>query len=123
MAEEKRKYLRFECFVPVDSLKFEGETPLADKGTLEDISREGGRLVLDLDTALKPGANLDFRLQSVENDQPYSVTGEIVWSQSKEKRLQVGLKIKKMDKRAKSELLDLGYLRWCESHKNKKKNP
>jgi hypothetical protein len=122
MAEEKRKFLRFECFVPVDSLKFGRDTPLAEKGTLEDISREGGKLVLDLDTALKPGANLDFRLQSIENDKPYSVTGEIIWSQSKGKRLQVGLKIKRMDSRAKSELLDQGYLRWCESHRNKK-NP
>jgi c-di-GMP-binding flagellar brake protein YcgR len=124
MVEEKRKFLRFECLVPVDHIKIEGKNRKAKKAALFDISREGLRLTLDLDFSFNRGNDVDFKVNIPEKKISSTVTGEVIWSKPKGKKLELGLKIKNMDKAAKSELLDLGYSRWREmqtSTKGKKK--
>ena len=126
MDDEKRKFLRFECLVPVDLFEIGGgEGAVPGAAIIEDISREGIRMVLDVSTDLSPGAEFDFKIHNSEEPETCSVTGEIIWSKSKDNRLEVGIKLRKMDDSIKAKLLDIGYAKWLESRvaEEKKKTP
>jgi len=125
MGDEKRKYLRFECLVPVELIEFGGEEgAAAGEAVIEDISREGLRMILSLDLDLTPGANVDLKVHAPEEPETCSVSGAIMWSQTKGQKLVVGIKIRKMDDCARNKFLDIGYAKWLESRiaeKNGKK--
>jgi len=125
MSEEKRKYLRFECLVPVKFIKIEGAVHQSEEATVSNVSREGLQVVLDLNLDFDPGTDLDFKINIPEKKMTSKVSGEVIWSKPRGKKLQVGFKIKEMDKLMKSELLDHGYTRWREKKKaqEKKKKP
>jgi len=126
MGDEKRKFLRFECLVPVDLLEIgSGEGADPEAALIEDISREGMRMVLDFSLDLSPGAEVDFKVHNPEERETCSVTGEIMWSKSKDNRLEVGIKLRKMDDGIKNKLLDIGYAKWLESRaaEEKKRTP
>jgi hypothetical protein len=126
MGADKRKYLRFECLVPVDLVEIRGEAETDSESVLiEDVSREGMRMVLDLGLDLSPGAEIDFKVHNPDELDTCSVTGEIVWSKSKDRKLEVGIKLRKMDDCIKNKLLDIGYARWLElqTAQNKEKTP
>jgi len=126
MGDEKRKFLRFECLVPVELLE-KGGGAGADPETalIEDISREGIRMVLDFSMDLSPGADFDFKVLNPEEPETLSVTGEVMWSKSKDNRLEVGIKLRKSDDSIKAKLLDIGYAKWIESRaaEGKKRTP
>jgi len=121
MAKEKRKYLRFECLVPVGNIKVEGKVDKISQASVQDISREGLRLVLDLVFCFDPGSDIDFKVKIPEQKTPSKVKGEVMWCKPKGRKLQVGLKIKNMSKATKNELLDVAYSRWREQLEKTKK--
>jgi c-di-GMP-binding flagellar brake protein YcgR len=115
MAKEKRKYFRFDCPVPVHLIQIEGGKRVVKKATLDEISREGLKLTFSFNLDLRPGSEVDFKLNIPEKRLTSKVLGEIVWSKPKGKKLEMGLKIKDMDKILKSELMDLVYAKWREA--------
>jgi hypothetical protein len=122
MGDEKRKYLRFECLVPVDLIEFGGEGGVEPGGAvIEDISREGLRLILSLGLDLTPGAEVDLKVHAPEEPETCSVSGAIIWSKTKNQKLEVGIKIRKMDDCARNKFLDIGYAKWLESRIAEKK--
>jgi len=126
MGIEKRKYLRFECLVPVDLVEIRGEGEEDPESVLiEDVSREGMRMILDLGPDLRPGGDIDFKVHNPDEKETCSVVGEIIWSKAKDDKLEVGIKLRKMDESMKNKLLDIGYARWLElqSAQNKLKTP
>jgi c-di-GMP-binding flagellar brake protein YcgR len=119
MTEEHRKFLRFECVVPVEDIRFQGLTGLSRRASLDDISREGLRLVMDADIAFNPGVELDFVISGLQDKTSVSIHGQVVWSKPHENKFEIGLKILEMDKAAKAELLEIGFERWKEKKKKK----
>jgi hypothetical protein len=112
MAEEKRKFLRFEILIPVEKIRIEGENRPADKGMLESISREGLGLLYEGDFPLKPGNRVDFTVSIPDKNIRSQVSGQMIRSKPRGYYLEIGLKILDMDKAVHSVLLDLGYSRW-----------
>ncbi len=122
MGDEKRKYLRFECLVHVDLIDVGGEEGAAPgEAVVEDISREGLRMVLSVGLDLTPGAEIDLKLHSPDDVDSCSVSGAIMWSKAKDAKLEVGIKIRKMDDCARNKFLDIGYAKWLESRLVEKK--
>lgn len=117
MNEEKRKFIRFECVIPIELVEIEGTTRAEAEALIEDISQEGLRLVLDLGLDLGPRRDICFQMYNPELKKTCLVTGEIIWAKSKDKKVEIGFKIKTMEKCTKSELLDLGYTQW-RKHRN-----
>ena len=115
MAKEKRKYFRFDCPVPVNLIQIEGGKRVVKKAMLDEISREGLKLTFSFDLDLRPGSEVNFKLNIPEKRLTSKLLGEIVWSKPKGKKLEMGLKIKDMDKILKSELMDLVYAKWRET--------
>jgi c-di-GMP-binding flagellar brake protein YcgR len=115
MAKEKRKYFRFDCPVPVHLIQIEGGKRVVKKATLDEISREGLKLTFSFDRDLRPGSEVDFKLNIPEKRLTSKVLGEIVWTKPRGKKLEMGLKIKDMNKILKSELMDLVYAKWREA--------
>jgi len=112
MSAELRKFLRFECLVPVKDVRLEGLADPAGEGALDNISREGLRLVMEVGVAFSPGQAIDFKVSRSGDRKPVSIRARVVWSRPKGNRFQIGLKILDMDSEAKSELLEDGFERW-----------
>jgi c-di-GMP-binding flagellar brake protein YcgR len=125
MAKEKRKYFRFDCPVPVHLIQIEGGKRVVKKATLDEISRDGLKLTFSFDLDLRPGSEVNFKLNLPEKRLTSKLIGEIAWSKPKGKKLEMGLKIKDMDKILKSELMDLVYAKWREARAKevRKKTP
>jgi|WetSurMetagenome_2_1015567.scaffolds.fasta_scaffold39241_3 hypothetical protein len=125
MGEEKRKFLRFECLVPVDLIEVAGGEAERGDGTgeavIEDVSREGLRMVFSVGLDLTPGANVDLKVQTPEDPGACTLSGAIIWSKEKDQKLEVGIKINRMDECIRNKLLDIGYARWLESRITEKK--
>jgi hypothetical protein len=112
MTDEKRKYLRFECLVPVDEIHVQGLNGSPGKVAVDNISREGVRIVMDVDVAFNPGLDLDFTLSRPEKKNPIAIRAKVIWSRPKGNRFEVGMRILNMDKAAKAELLEMGFDQW-----------
>ncbi len=120
MGTDKRKYIRFECFVPVDLLEVEGEPCETREAKVENVSREGICLILSLDTDFVPGQDLSFKVHNPEDKTTGSLTGQIIWSRPRGDKIEVGLKITNIEKALKAGLLDVGYAAWLEEQKKDK---
>jgi DNA modification methylase len=121
MLEEKRKYLRFEVLVPVELVEFEGIAGEDAKAILDNVSREGVRLVLNMHSSPGAGTEINFTFHNAEKHQSFDVTGEVIWSKPNGEKLEIGLKIKSIEKTAKADLLDMGYSHWKDELTHPKK--
>jgi hypothetical protein len=115
MTDDKRKFLRFECLIPIGD---PGKS--VQEALLDNVSRDGFRVVFDLGHAFQKGEDVHFQIRKAEEKRADQITGEVIWSKPVGKKLEVGLKIKKMEKRTKSELLDMGYDAWRRHEKESK---
>jgi len=118
MGEEKRKYLRFECFLPAELVKLDGKSNISKRIIAHDFSREG--LKLSINFNLTQGSNMELKLYLPEKRLSTSVSGEIIWIRSVDNKLEAGLKIKEMDKELKSEILNWIFPKWIEKERGKK---
>jgi len=115
MADDKRKFLRFECLIPIDLMEI--DDPDRKEAVIGNVSREGIRLVFDLGRAFREGDNLSFQIQNPDQKRTCRMTGEVVWARPLGKKMEVGLRIKNMERCSKSELLDMGYNAWRKHQK------
>ncbi len=118
MGKEKRKYLRFECLLPVELVKVDGKNHIERKITAHDFSREGIKLSINFD--IEMGSNMEVNLHIPEKKISVPVSGEIVWVRSVDNRLEAVLKIKDMDNELKSEILNWIFPKWLEKKKDEK---
>ncbi|MGB8951652.1 MAG: PilZ domain-containing protein [Candidatus Aminicenantales bacterium] len=112
MREDKRKFRRFECLFPVEIVKVEGKKGVAREAKIDNISREGFKLVLSFD--FSSGTDIELKIPIPGKRASTLVSGEVVWSQQMNNKWEIGVRIREMDKAAKNELLDLSFTEWRE---------
>lgn len=118
MGKEKRKFLRFECLLPVDLVKVDGKDQISRNIEAHDFSREGIKLSINFN--IEMGTNMEVNLHIPEKKLSVPVTGEIIWVKSVDNRLEAGLRIKDMDNELKSEILNWIFPKWLEKKKEEK---
>lgn len=118
MGKEKRKYLRFECLLPVDLVRIDGKDHINKKVEAHDFSREGIKLSINFD--IEMGSDMEVNLHIPDKKISVPVKGEIVWIKSVDNRLEAGLKIKEMDNELKSEVLNWIFPQWLEKKRGQK---
>jgi hypothetical protein len=119
MGKESRKSLRFECPIPAELVNLEGKDELIDKITAHDFSTEGLKLVISF--KFNPGSNMDLKLSIPEKKLSAQLSGEITWTKCADNKLEVGIKIKEMDKDSKSEIISWVFQKWLKKEQNKRK--
>ncbi|OQB58924.1 MAG: PilZ domain protein [Candidatus Aminicenantes bacterium ADurb.Bin147] len=117
MEDDKRKYFRFECLIPVDLVETGDPDAKPEEALIGNVSREGMRLVFDLGRAFQEGDKVRFQIQTPEDNRVCRMTGEVIWSRSQGEKIEVGLRLQETEKCSKSELLDLGYEAWRKHQK------
>lgn len=118
MGKEKRKFLRFECLLPVDLVKVDGRNHIGRKIEAHDFSREGIKLSINFD--IEMGSDMEVNLHIPDKKLSVPVKGKIVWVKSVDNRLEAGLKIKDMDNELKSEILNWIFPHWLEKKREQK---
>ena len=118
MGKEKRKFLRFECLLPVDLVRIDGKDHINKKVEAHDFSREGIKLSINFD--IEMGSDMEVNLHIPDKKISVPVKGEIVWIKSVDNRLEAGLKIKEMDNELKSEILNWIFPQWLEKKREQK---
>jgi len=121
MNKEKREFLRFKCLLPAEVVKIEGKANLVERVTAHDFSREGLKLTISFN--LNPGSNMELKLFLPEKNISSKLSGEVTWSKGAQNKMEVGLKIKEMDKRLKSEILNWVFPKWLEKERKKQQKP
>lgn len=116
MPRENRKFLRFECLLPVELIKPKGKHMWVGRATARDFSVEGLKLSIHFQN-IEPGSDLNLKLYCPERKMYATLTGEVTWNKWVGDKQEVGLKIKDMDKKSKSELLNWLFPRWLEKEK------
>lgn len=114
MDKEQRKFLRFECMLPAELIKVEEQNGLAEKARIDDFSRGGLKLVLNLDFNFVPGSKIELKCSLPDQPDPAPARAEVVWSRNEGGTWALGLKILDMDPEARSEILDACYTQWQE---------
>ena len=120
MEEEKRKTTRSQCVLPAEVIKIEGKDHISIRTTAHDLSDEGLKLTVNLN--LNPGSTVDLKLYVPEKKLSTVLSGEIIRVKSIDKKLEVGLKIKEIDNKLKSEILSWVFPKWQETDTEKKKS-
>ena len=105
MREKRRKFLRFDCSIPSEVVELAGRRNLVERATVLDFSSEGLKLSVNF-IDLHPGSSTELILFLPEKQLITSLTGEIIWSKYIKNKLEVGLKIKEMEKQKKKDILD-----------------
>jgi hypothetical protein len=112
MGTEKRKYLRFECTLPAEVTRIEEQKGLEEKARIDDFSREGLRMVLDVEFNFTPGSVLELQCSLPGKQATASVSAEVIWSRNEGGKCALGLRIKDMAAEARSEILGSCYEQW-----------
>jgi len=122
MEDDKRKYLRFECLIPIDLMEVDDPEADRKKALIDNVSREGIRLIFDFGRAFREGDKVSFQIQNPDRKKTCRLNGEVIWAKPLGKKMEVGLRIKNMERGSKSELLDMGYNAWRKHQKENEKN-
>ncbi len=101
---------------PAKLIKSGDKLRLIERISIHDFSREGLKLRINF-VSLKPGSGMELELYFPEKGESTSLIAEIAWTKGVENSMEVGLKIKKMDKEAKNEILS-----WIAPSGSEKKN-
>ena len=89
---------------PARLIKSGGKLKLIERISIHDFSREGLKLKINF-VSLKPGSGMELELYFPEKGESTSLIAEIIWSKGMENSMELGLKIKEMDKETKNEIL------------------
>ncbi|MCX6566429.1 MAG: PilZ domain-containing protein [Candidatus Aminicenantes bacterium] len=117
MEDDKRKFLRFECLIPIDLVEVDDPNADPKEAMIDNVSREGIRLAFDLGHAFQEGDKVSFQIHKPDENRTCRMTGEVVWAKPFGKKIEIGLKIGDTERCTKSELLDLGYNAWRKHQK------
>jgi c-di-GMP-binding flagellar brake protein YcgR len=112
MVTEKRKYLRFECTLPAEVTRVEGQNGFGEKARIDDFSREGLKMVLNVEFNFTPGSVLELQCSLPGKQATASVSAEVIWSRNEGGKCALGLQIKDMAAEARSEILSSCYEQW-----------
>ena len=112
MDTEKRKYLRFECTLPAEVTRIEEQNGLVEKARIDDFSREGMKMVLNVEFNFTPGSVIELQCALPGKQATASVSAEVVWSRNEGDKCVLGLQIKDMAAEARSEILGSCYEEW-----------
>jgi hypothetical protein len=112
MDSEKRKYIRFECTIPAEVTMVGEESVLEETARIGDFSREGLRIVLNVDFNFAPGSVLEIKCPLPGKQEIALVSAEVIWSRNEGGKWELGLRIKDMAPEARSEILDSCYEQW-----------
>ncbi len=104
MHYEKRKSLRSKCLFPAKIIDTEGTNGIIKKISIRDFSPEGFKLAVTFN--LKPSSIMKTKVHIPEKQMTTSISGEIVWTNYVNDRLELGVKIKEMDENEKQGVLD-----------------
>ena len=114
MENDQRKFIRFECMLPAEVIKIEDQAGLAGKAQVNDFSREGLKLVLNLNFHFVPGSKIELLCSLPEKPAAAPAKAEVIWSRNEGGTWALGLKILEMSPEARSEILDSCYAQWQE---------
>ena len=118
--DERRRSLRFECEIPSEVIKKDGDYNFIQSQKVLDFSRDGLRLCVNF-TAPDPGSILQLKLYVPEKQYVANLVGEIIWRKYINNRLEVGLKIEHMDNQSRGEVLNWIFPQWADNENKKKK--
>lgn len=108
---ERRKFLRFEAEL-IAKVGIKTELEFNEQGLIKDFSREGLRLILT-NLSFKPHSPINLNIYLPNKEESIPVLGEIKWTRlNSDNKGEIGIKIKEIDKAAKSEILDYLYNQW-----------
>lgn len=112
MGHDQRKYLRFECLLPAEVIKVGEQSGLTEKARIDDFSRGGLKLILNLEFNFVPGSKIELKCSLPEKTEAVPAQAEVVWSKNEGGTWTLGLKILDMAPEARSEILDSCYTQW-----------
>ncbi|UCC39610.1 MAG: PilZ domain-containing protein [Candidatus Aminicenantes bacterium] len=123
MREERRKFLRFECTLPAELIKFGSHFNLAERATILDFSSAGLKLIIDY-IHLNSCPSLEIKLDIPEMSLSTSIVAEVCWSKYVSlNRVEMGLRIVHMDKDARSIILNWIFPKWLEREMGERRLP
>jgi len=76
MEDDKRKYLRFECLIPIDLMEVDDPEADRKKALIDNVSREGIRLIFDFGRAFREGDKVSFQIQNPERKKSCRLNGK-----------------------------------------------
>jgi len=119
MINEHRKFIRFDCLLS-------GKARLQDRSIenaeVKNFSRKGMLLTLpDSNSSIEGG--VEVRLYIPGKMLPVYVSGKIMWNQSVNNHIEVGVEIDQADRIRKSEIMDYVYSVWQRRKQNEKNGP
>jgi c-di-GMP-binding flagellar brake protein YcgR len=112
--KDQRKYLRFECLLPAEVVGVEEHSGMTEKALIDDFSRGGLKLVLNLDFDFLPGSKIELKCSLPEKTETAPAKAEVIWSRNEGGTWTLGLKILDMAPEARSEILGSCYSKWQE---------
>ena len=104
MTEERRKYPRYKCIFPAKIIKSGDKHKVIERISIHDFSHEGLKLRINF-VSLVPGSGIELGLYIPEKGLSTPLSAEIAWIKGVKNKMEVGLKIKKMDEETKNEIL------------------
>ncbi len=113
---ERRKFLRFYCSIPSELVELEGKNNLVEGATVLDFSNEGLKLSVNF-VEPNPGSETEVMLYIPHKQLITSLTGQVIWSKHVKNKMEVGLKIKDIEKQGMKDILDWVFPRWLEKEK------
>ncbi len=113
---ERRKLLRFYCSIPSELVELEGKNNLVEGATVLDFSNEGLRLSVNF-VEPSPGSTTEVMLYIPHKQLITSLTGQVIWSKHVKNKMEIGLKIKEIEKQGTKDVLDWVFPRWLEKEK------
>lgn len=114
MDHDKRKFLRLECMLPAEVTKIGEQGGLTERARVDDFSRGGLKLVIDLDFDFVPGTKVELLCPPPEEAEAIPAKAEVVWSRNEGGTWSLGLKVLDITPEARSELIDSCYAQWRE---------
>lgn len=109
--KEKRRYSRAKCLIPAELVDSEGRSVITGRVNVKNFSQEGLKLNINFEK-LKPGSPVDIRIYLPEKKIITLLSGEITWNKYARSKMEIGLKIKKIDKEVKEEILNWIFPQW-----------
>jgi len=108
--------LRFYCSIPSELVELEGKNNLVEGATVLDFSNEGLRLSVNF-VEPSPGSTTEVMLYIPHKQLITSLTGQVIWSKHVKNKMEIGLKIKEIEKQGTKDVLDWVFPRWLEKEK------
>ena len=104
--------------LPVEVTKIDGRNGRENPAVVDNFSRRGLKLILNLDFQFSPGSRIELMCSLPGKKKSSPASAEVVWSKREGSKWELGLNIKKMDPETCSEILDSCYEKWREAKKN-----